>query len=212
MSKMIKCKSCNADIASSAKVCPSCGAKNKKPIFKRWWFWVIIGVAVICIVSGNTNKEENSTVSVTKGENSQKEDTCKIGDTITTDKFEVTINGITTKNSVGNEYLSATPSEGGIYVCIDFAYKNITDQPISSFSCPQIKLVDDKGTKYSSDIEASSYYATETDPDRKILSDLNPGIKVKDSAVFEISQEIYKPENFRISVDADKDFTVSISE
>ncbi|NOW20903.1 rubrerythrin [Clostridium saccharobutylicum] len=32
MSKMIKCKTCGADIASSAKTCPSCGAKNKKAI------------------------------------------------------------------------------------------------------------------------------------------------------------------------------------
>ena len=31
MSKMIKCKTCGADIASSAKSCPGCGAKNKKP-------------------------------------------------------------------------------------------------------------------------------------------------------------------------------------
>lgn len=29
MSKMVKCKTCGADIASNAKTCPSCGAKNK---------------------------------------------------------------------------------------------------------------------------------------------------------------------------------------
>lgn len=30
MAKMTKCKTCGADIAKSAKVCPHCGAKNKK--------------------------------------------------------------------------------------------------------------------------------------------------------------------------------------
>lgn len=30
MGKMIKCRTCETDIASSAKVCPSCEAKNKK--------------------------------------------------------------------------------------------------------------------------------------------------------------------------------------
>jgi len=35
MSKMIKCKSCSQEIASSAKSCPGCGAKNKKPIYKK---------------------------------------------------------------------------------------------------------------------------------------------------------------------------------
>lgn len=41
-SKMIVCKTCGAEIAKSAKSCPHCGAKNKKPVFKRWWFWVIV--------------------------------------------------------------------------------------------------------------------------------------------------------------------------
>ena len=49
MNKMTKCKSCGADIASSAKHCPSCGAKNKKPIYKRVWFWILIVVLLIAI-------------------------------------------------------------------------------------------------------------------------------------------------------------------
>ena len=48
--KMTKCKSCGNDIASSAKACPNCGAKNSKPIFKKWWFWVIIVVLLIAII------------------------------------------------------------------------------------------------------------------------------------------------------------------
>ena len=50
MSKMTKCKSCGADIASSAKRCPSCGAKNKKPIYKRVWFWILVVVLLIAVV------------------------------------------------------------------------------------------------------------------------------------------------------------------
>lgn len=42
MSKFIKCKSCGAAIAKKAKACPHCGARNKKSIFKCWWFWAII--------------------------------------------------------------------------------------------------------------------------------------------------------------------------
>lgn len=49
MSKMTKCKSCGGDIASSAKRCPSCGAKNKKPIYKRVWFWILVVVLLIAI-------------------------------------------------------------------------------------------------------------------------------------------------------------------
>lgn len=50
--KLTICKTCGAEIAKSAKRCPQCGAKNKKPIFKRVWFWVL--VAVVAIVVGKS--------------------------------------------------------------------------------------------------------------------------------------------------------------
>ena len=49
MAKMKKCATCGADIASSAKACPKCGAKNKKPIFLRGWF--ILLVVIVCVVA-----------------------------------------------------------------------------------------------------------------------------------------------------------------
>lgn len=36
-----RCKTCGATIAKNAKSCPKCGAKNKKPIYRRVWFWII---------------------------------------------------------------------------------------------------------------------------------------------------------------------------
>ncbi|RJE47924.1 hypothetical protein A7K50_01390 [Dehalobacter sp. MCB1] len=46
MEKIINCKVCNAEIAKSAKVCPSCGAKQKKPILKKWWFWLVVVIFI----------------------------------------------------------------------------------------------------------------------------------------------------------------------
>ena len=63
MSKMTQCKSCAKEIATSAKSCPGCGAKNKKPIYKRVWFWVIAIIIVIGATGGsgtNDSKEINS--------------------------------------------------------------------------------------------------------------------------------------------------------
>ena len=81
MNKMTKCKSCGADIASSAKHCPSCGAKNKKPIYKRVWFWILIVVLLIAItdfvaskvnpsdsIDFETTTEEDSNAYVAKSE------------------------------------------------------------------------------------------------------------------------------------------------
>lgn len=56
--KMIKCKACGAEIAANAKVCPNCGAKNKKPFFKKPVFWIfIVIVALIIGVSSSGSKE-----------------------------------------------------------------------------------------------------------------------------------------------------------
>ena len=60
--KMTTCKACGQEIAKSAKACPHCGAKNKKPIFKKWWFWAIVVVLIISIgksVDSTTNNNEN---------------------------------------------------------------------------------------------------------------------------------------------------------
>ena len=33
--KLVTCKHCGEEIATGAKVCPKCGGKNKKPIYKQ---------------------------------------------------------------------------------------------------------------------------------------------------------------------------------
>ena len=44
---MKACRVCGEAIAKEAKVCPHCGAKNKKPIFKRVSTYVIIAIILI---------------------------------------------------------------------------------------------------------------------------------------------------------------------
>lgn len=49
--KMTNCKSCGVPMAKSAKTCPNCGAKNKKPIYKRPLFIVAALIAVYIIIN-----------------------------------------------------------------------------------------------------------------------------------------------------------------
>ena len=60
MAKLVKCKSCGKDVADTAKSCPGCGAKVKKPIYKRVWFWVIIVFVVIGLASGGSGESSES--------------------------------------------------------------------------------------------------------------------------------------------------------
>ena len=53
MSKLIKCKTCTTEMASSATTCPKCGAQNKQPIYKKWWFYVVI-ILIIGALAGTT--------------------------------------------------------------------------------------------------------------------------------------------------------------
>ena len=42
MARLTVCNECGAEISKKSKRCPMCGAKNKKPVYKRWWFWFLI--------------------------------------------------------------------------------------------------------------------------------------------------------------------------
>ena len=64
MSKMKKCKVCSKEIASNAKTCPECGAKNKKAIYKRPWFIVLAIIIILGAIGGSGH--EKSTVANNK--------------------------------------------------------------------------------------------------------------------------------------------------
>lgn len=79
-SKLVTCKHCGEEIAAGAKVCPKCGGKNKKPIYKRPWFIILIVLIVIGAIGsagGNdkqsdTSKDTNNAV-VNEKDSTQKE-------------------------------------------------------------------------------------------------------------------------------------------
>ncbi len=61
-SKIQKCKTCQAEIATSAKVCPHCGAKNNKPLYKKFYFWILIIIILIVVfatIGGDDSEVSN---------------------------------------------------------------------------------------------------------------------------------------------------------
>ena len=59
MSKMKKCKVCSKEIASNAKSCHECGAKNKKAIYKRPWF-IVLAIIIILGTVGESSYEDST--------------------------------------------------------------------------------------------------------------------------------------------------------
>lgn len=158
--KLTTCKACGQEMAKSAKACPHCGAKNKKPIFKKWWFWAIIVVLFIAIISSASNtdnkKETNSNnTDVSESVSSENSNTS----TNTEDKTDKVKQPAKTAYYVGdtiedgntkivfmssgdyveeNEFMQ--PKDGNKYIFLQFAFENTSktsDTSISfySFEC-----------------------------------------------------------------------------
>lgn len=210
--------------------------KKSKPFYKKWWFWVIAVLAVIFIAAINSDETPKSTASNSlsssvssspsvaeepgtsttetlniKNNENVKEKVYKVGDVIKTDNLEITITKVEERQKVGSEFDTSNVSEGGTYICVQWKYKNVSKKPIGTFSQPSIVLNDKDGASYSSDFGATVSYCSEADTDRKVVSDLNPGITVKDAEVYEVSKDSYAAGGWKIKIKADSDIFVGIN-
>ncbi|RVT61607.1 DUF4352 domain-containing protein [Niallia taxi] len=208
-SKLVPCKACNQEIAKGVKKCPNCG-KDQRNWFMRHKFLSFIGIiiiiAVISSLGGGGGDDKAAPASGKASETKSDEKIYKVNDTVTVDdKAEVVVTKVEEKDNVGNEYVNKDVSDGGVFVAVQLTVKNVSDKPLSMFSTPSFKLVDEKGTEYDADIDASSNYSIETDIDNsKIASDLNPGIKVTDVQVYEISKDAYAKGKWYLSISGDE--------
>lgn len=209
---MKKCSKCKEDIAQDAKKCKHCGADQRSWFIRHKILTGILGLLVlIIIISAVSSGSQNQSSGVDKkGTASQPETKYKVGDIIKTDKLEITVTKAEEKPSVGSDFFKKSPSEGGTFIAVQYSYKNVSSSPVGTFSQPTVKLVASNGTEYDADIGTSGNYVTELNLDRKILSDLNPGITVKDAQVFEVSKELYASGSWDLLIRADKDYRVTI--
>ncbi len=116
-SKMKNCKHCGAEIAASAKVCPSCGGKNKKPIYKRIWF-IVLALIIILGIFGSMFGGGNKSTSSSKIE---KEETTTEEKTIEYTKYNVS----TLIEDLKGNALNASDKYKGQYVELKGRLSNI---------------------------------------------------------------------------------------
>lgn len=234
---LIKCKECSAAVSDTVATCPQCGFVIKKPegLIKRLLKGVAVGFLGLIILgrvltlfsksrdAGGSLPERNieqssagggtSDVSVREvnsgaAPTSSAQSHSLIGDLIQTKKFEITVTKAEIKNTVGEGFLQSKPAEGGIYVAVQWRYKNISEQPVSFFSFPKLYLFDPKKNKFSHDVSASGSFASELKLTEKVVSDLNPGITVSSASVFEVSKDFFNPKTWNLSISADQKFEV----
>lgn len=82
----MKCQNCGKELLQEAKFCDECGtsvvqsnneiqevsdasavvpaeATKKKSVFRRWWFWLIIGIVIISVIVGVFGDDDDSELS-----------------------------------------------------------------------------------------------------------------------------------------------------
>lgn len=186
--------------------------KQKKPLLKRWWFWLLVVLVVIIFFSaisgggGDSTEDTGSTSSQggSDGGAAEEQDTGEkpaedkpdkekaeaapeygIGDAVTADGWEITVNKVEDGvSSVGSEYLNTEAQ--GQFVTVSLSVKNTKSSPEYFFE-DNIKLGDDKGNTYSSDSEAGIY----ADEDSILfLEEINPGNTAEGVLVFDVPEDV----------------------
>ncbi len=135
--KIVQCKVCGAEIASNAKTCPHCGAKNKK---KRPVLFILIGVivffAIISGISGGSDSEKNgNTASDSPAAAASKSAATTapvktdygVGEPAEEKNITVTLVNVT--ESTGSAY--NRPTEGNVFLICEFEIENDSSKEIS---------------------------------------------------------------------------------
>lgn len=166
---------------------------------------ILLGIIGSAIGGGSEETATGGRSSAPAAAPAKEEKVYKVGEPVQADNVEITVTQFEEKDQVGNEYINKAVSEGGTFVAIQYKIKNISKKPIGMFDYPAVSLVDKEGTEYEADIDASSNYAVETNVDNaKIASDLNPGITVTDTQVFEVSKDSFAAGKWFIKVGDEK--------
>jgi hypothetical protein len=151
MAKLMVCKTCGAQIATTAKACPSCGAKNKKPVYKKWWFWTIIAILLIIIFSPKGNDRGNP--ASTSGMPTPQKDTFGVGEATTLNDIVVILKGV--DENAGKDYNK--PEDGKVFVLCAFEIENNSSKDISISSLMSFDAyVDDYSTNMSLSAQMTS--------------------------------------------------------
>ena len=108
---MIKCKTCGAEIAKSAKRCPNCGAKVKKP----WKWLILIGVIALIIAVSALSKP-------TVPEKTE----FTVGETATFRDVSITLVSVDYHN--GDEW--NRPQDGKMFMVCEFEVSNDSDRDV----------------------------------------------------------------------------------
>ncbi len=126
------CKSCGNPLSGKETICPMCGTENKisKPIYKKWWFWVVAVFIVVGVAASSNPKTELSDDKSNPVTSSDSDTTSSK----TSEKTEKeTSNDAPKENSVPTEYKSALKKAEMYSDMMHMSKAAIYDQLVSEY-------------------------------------------------------------------------------
>lgn len=153
-SKMKICKACGAEIAKSAKVCPHCGAKNKK---RSLLIIILVALGIIVLLGSvsdsNTAKpaapKENAPVTSaqeTEKPVEQKKTSFMVGEAADLKNVVATLTDV--RESEGSQFNK--PTDGNVFVLCEFEIENNSQSEIAVSSLMSFSAYcDDYSLNYS---------------------------------------------------------------
>lgn len=153
--KIIKCKVCGAEIAKSAKVCPSCGAKNKKHTVLAVVL-IILGISLLASVFGEAdsdpkrvdagNGDENQPITSQEPEETPEQTVFSVGEQVELNGIYVTLSDVS--ENAGSSFNK--PSDGNVFLICSFDIENNSEKEITVSSLMSFEAyVDDYSTNLS---------------------------------------------------------------
>lgn len=124
----------------------------------------------------------------------------KLGETFQGRTFRITVASAEVIDAVGDSFMRSTPAVGGEYVAVAWTYTNISNAPVEPWKAPRLKLIDPAGHVYDADLGASGAFAAQVNANAKVLSNVNPGITIRDADVFEVSRTLFDASSWKLRV------------
>lgn len=119
--------------------------KVKKPIYKKWWFWLIIVIVAFIVIGSafggdsDTQATDGNTQTVTDSGNTENDtdipSVIEAGTSVTADGLEISYISCNADYTDYNEYVP--PADGNKIIRAEFEFKNVsdTDCSLSNFDC-----------------------------------------------------------------------------
>lgn len=177
--------------------------KTKKPLYKRWWVWLIALVIIGIALSGSDDEGKDAvadgkdvtpvvtTPEPKPEEEEPEEDILEVGIGVPAEIADVSfmVNSIEETNEIksSNQFVESAKTEGK-YIIIDITVKNEKKESITIHSS-YFKLITQDGVEYDPSTDGAVMMAM-MDEEDFFLQQVNPGLSKTGKVVFEVGADL----------------------